>query len=78
MRIIKKKTKNKNFDNYVKYENFDIIINNEIMSKLFEIVNNENNNSKDIFYSKLNKITYEHFSELNKFMEDYKLIFINS
>jgi len=74
----KKKTKNKNFDNYVKYENFDIIINNEIMSKLFEIVNNENNNSKDIFYSKLNKITYEHFSELNKFMEDYKLIFINS
>ena len=74
----KKKTQNKNFENNIKYENFDLIINNEIMSKLFEIIKNENNISQDIFYSNLNKITYEHFSELNKFMKDHKLININS
>ena len=67
---------NKGFQNdNIKYENYNIIINNEIIKKLFELYKNNNfHNSKVIFYEKLNAGTNKFYNDLKKFMNDYKLM----
>jgi hypothetical protein len=66
----KKKAKQKSKD--IKYENYDIIINNEIFNKIIEL--NKTNDSELAFYKKLNNVTNEHFQELDKFLKQFKLI----
>ena len=66
----KKKAKQKIKD--IKYENYDIIINNEIFNKIIEL--NKKNNSELVFYDKLNNVTNEHFQELEKFLKQFKFI----
>ena len=66
----KKKAKQKSKD--IKYENYDIIINNEIFNKIIEL--NKTNDSELAFYNKLNNVTNEHFQELDKFLKQFKLI----
>ena len=66
----KKKTKQKNKD--IKYENYDIIINNEIFNKIIEL--NKKNDSELAFYDKLNNVTNEHFQELDKFLKQFNFI----
>ena len=66
----KKKAKQKIKD--IKYENYDIIINNEIFNKIIEL--NKKNDSELIFYEKLNNVTNEHFQELEKFLKQFKFI----
>ena len=66
----KKKTKQKSKD--IKYENYDIIINNEIFNTIIEL--NKKNDSELAFYDKLNNVTNEHFQELDKFLKQFKFI----
>ena len=66
----KKKAKQKSKD--IKYENYDIIINNEIFNKIIEL--NKKEDSELVFYEKLNNITNEHFQELDKFLKQFKII----
>ena len=66
----KKKAKQKSKD--IKYENYDIIINNEIFNKIIEL--NNKNDSELVFYDKLNNVTNEHFQELDKFLKQFKFI----
>jgi len=66
----KKKAKQKIKD--IKYENYGIIINNEIFNKIIEL--NKKNNSELVFYDKLNNVTNEHFQELEKFLKQFKFI----
>ena len=56
----------------IKYQKFDIIINNKIINRLFDI--NHNYGEQTIFYDKLNKVTDQYFLELNEFMKNYKFI----
>ena len=56
----------------IKYQKFDIIINNKIINRLFDI--NYNYGEQTIFYDKLNKVTDQYFLELNEFMKNYKFI----
>jgi len=56
----------------VKYQKFDIIINNKIMNKLQEI--NNDYNEQYTFYGDLNKISEQNFEELNNFMKNFKII----
>ena len=61
--------------NCIKYEYYDIIINNQIVNKLFELHKiNSDLTTKRIFYEKLNKDSNDFSSDLEKFMNDYKLI----
>ena len=66
----KKKAKQKIKD--IKYENYDIIINNEIFNKIIEL--NKKNDSELVFYEKLNNVTNEHYQELDKFLKQFKII----
>ena len=68
----KEKIKTKKNNGDIKYEKYDIIINNEIFNKLLEL--NNINNSQYIFYDKLNNATIEHFKELDNFMKKFNLI----
>lgn len=58
----------------IKYENYDIIINNEIINKLFELNKKDNIHSQNLFYENLNKISYEFNNKLEQFMIKFKLI----
>ena len=66
----KKKAKQKSKD--IKYENYDIIINNEIFNKIIELC--KKNDSELAFYEKLNNVTNEHFQELDNFLKKFKFI----
>ena len=45
------------------------------MNKLFELYKNKSgNNSQILFYEKLNENSYEFYNDLEKFMNNYKLI----
>ena len=64
----------KNNDNKIKYENYDIIINYEIINKLYDLNKIKNNNSQNNFFDNLNKVSHELFYDLEKFMIKNQLI----
>ena len=64
----------KNKKNNIKYENYDIIINYEIINKLYDLNKINNNKSQNNFFENLNKVSHELFSDLEKFMISNKLI----
>ena len=61
-------------ENEIKYENYDLIINNEILNKFFELNSNKNNYDIMSFYENLNKASNEHFLDIEKFLVKYNLI----
>ena len=64
----------KNKKNNIKYENYDIIINYEIINKLYDLNKINNNNSQNNFFENLNKVSHELFTDLEKFMISNNLI----
>ena len=70
----KKNIKKRKNENIIKYENYDLIINNEIFNKLFELSNVINNYGQIVFYENLNKISDNHFLDIEKFLTKYNII----
>ena len=70
----KKNIEKRKNDNVIKYENYDLIINNEIFNKLFELSNSKNNNGQIAFYDNLNKISNNYFLDTEKFLAKYNIV----